>query len=43
MFGLIIWCILLIVLAVCIMPWWFLPVVIIYAITINVMKTRPRR
>jgi hypothetical protein len=32
MLGLIIWCILIIIIAVCITPWWFLPSVIIVSI-----------
>jgi len=32
MLGLIVWCILIIVIACCILPWWFLPTVIVFSV-----------
>lgn len=38
MLGLIVWCIIIIFIAACIMPWWFFPVVILGAIVSMAFK-----
>ena len=38
MLGLILWCILLIIIAVCITPWWFFPVIILVTLATFIMK-----
>jgi hypothetical protein len=38
MIGLIVWCILIIVIAACITPWWFFPVVILGSILSMALK-----
>ena len=38
MLGLIVWCILIIIIAVCILPWWFLPGLIIYFTIVELLR-----
>jgi len=38
MLGLIVWCIIIIVIAVCILPWWFLPVTVLYFIIVELLR-----
>lgn len=38
MLGLIVWCIIIIVIAVCLLPWWFLPSMIVYFTIVELLK-----
>lgn len=38
MVGLIVWCILILFIAACILPWWFIPATIIYFVIVEFLK-----
>lgn len=38
MLGIIIWAVLLVIIAACLLPWWFLPTVLIYSIIVSLCK-----